>query len=61
MKKISKTLATILLLVGLVFLGGEWPDKTPLKRVLTYDSIAFATVLACGIYLKKMEEEGNGR
>lgn len=61
MKKIMKTIATIVLLVGIVFLGGEWPENTPRKRVLTCDSIAIATVFACGLYLKRMEEKEHGR
>ena len=61
MKKILKAIVTIILLGGIVFLGGEWPEDTPRKRVLTCDSIALATVFACGFYLKKTEEKENGR
>ena len=61
MKYILKTIATIIVLCGLVFLGGEWPEDTPRKRVLEYDGVAIATVLICGLYLKREEEKDNGR
>ena len=59
MKKILNILATVALLCALVFLGGTWPEDTPRKKVLACDGIAFATMLATGLYLRR--EEKNGR
>ena len=60
MKKILKHFAAIVLLGAICFLGGEWPENTPRKKVLKYDGYAMATVLICGLYLKR-EEKKNGR
>jgi len=57
MKKIVNAIVTILLLCAVVFLGGEWPENTPRKKVLTYDGIAIATVALCGVYLKRTEKK----
>ena len=57
MKKILKSIATIALLCALVFLIGEWPEKTPRKKVITCDGVAFGIALASGLYLKKTEDE----
>ena len=58
MKKIARAIATVALLCSVCFLGGEWPEDTPRRKVITYDSCAFATMLACGLYLNKaMKEE----
>ena len=53
MKKISKAIATTFLLGALVFLGGKWPEGTSRNKVVKYDCGALATVLVCGLYLKK--------
>lgn len=53
MKKFIKAIATIALLGALVFLGGEWPENTPRNKVVRYDAGALATVLVCGLYLRK--------
>ena len=60
MKKIINGFIAIILLASLCFLGGEWPENTPRKKVITYDGYAIATVLICGLYLKR-EEKKNGR
>ena len=60
MKKILKPFATIALLCAMVFLAGEWPEDAPRKKVLTCDGVAFATMLVCGIYLKRENKEGGG-
>ena len=60
MKKILNSIATILLLGAICFLGGEWPDDTPRAKVVSYDAGALATVLVCGLYLKKTEDRKNG-
>lgn len=57
MKKILKPIATIVLLCAVVFLGGEWPEGTPRKRVLTADGIALGIVAVCGVYLKRAEDK----
>ena len=57
MRKISRRIATVVLLCAVVFLGGEWPEETPRRKVVTLDGAALATALVCGLYLKK-EEEG---
>lgn len=59
MKKILNTLATIAVLCAMVFLGGEWPENTPRKKVLAADGIAIAVLAAGGLYLKN--EYDNGR
>jgi len=56
MKKFLKSIATIVLLGALCFLGGEWPEDTPRNKVLAFDGSAMATVLVCGLYLKKTWE-----
>lgn len=53
MKKFIKAIATIALLGALVFLGGEWPEDAPRGKVIRYDCGALATVLVCGLYLRK--------
>ncbi len=53
MKKILQTIATAALLCAVCFLGGEWPENTPRKKVVTCDAIALAIVAASGLYLKK--------
>ena len=53
MKKFIKAIASIVLLGALVFLAGEWPEDTPRNKVVRYDCGAIATVLVCGLYLKK--------
>lgn len=58
MRKIFRTLAAIVLLGALCFLGGEWPDGTPRAKVVRYDAGALATILVCGLYLKKTEKDG---
>lgn len=60
MKKIFRTLAVIVLLGALCFLAGEWPEGTPRNKVVRYDSGALATILVCGLYLKKTEDKKNG-
>jgi hypothetical protein len=59
MRKILNILATVALLCAIVFLGGSWPEDTPLKVVLFRDGIAIAIMLASGLYLRR--EEKNGR
>lgn len=61
MKQILKAIATIALLGALVFLGGEWPEDTPRNKVVTYNAGALATVLVCGLYLKREYEKEEGR
>lgn len=61
MKKIIKAIATIALLGALVFLGGEWPEDTPRNKVIRYDGGALVTVLICGLYLRKENEEEERR
>ena len=57
MKKISRAFAAVALLCAVCFLGGEWPDDTPMNKVIECDGIALAVVFASGIYLKKTEEK----
>lgn len=57
MKKIVNAIVTILLLCAVVFLGGEWPENTPRKKVLVADGIALCIVAAGGIYLRKVEKK----
>jgi len=59
MKKIVNGIVAVILLASLCFLGGEWPENTPRRKVIKYDSIAMTTVLVCGLYLKR--EDKNGR
>ena len=59
MKKILNIIATILLLCSMVFLGGEWQEGVARKTVVKCDAIAIATMLACGLYLKKKEKNGD--
>lgn len=59
MKKILNTLAAIAVLCAMAFIGGEWPENTPRKKVITCDAVAIAVMAGCGIYLKK--EYDNGR
>ncbi len=61
MKKILRTTATVALLCAMVFLGGEWPDATPRKKVITCDAVALAIVAGCGLYLKKEYDDGQLR
>ena len=61
MKKIMRAIATIALLGGICFLGGEWPEDTPRAKVVRYDAGALAAVLVCGLYLNKTEEKRDGR
>lgn len=61
MKKAINTLAAIAMLCAMVFLGGEWPDGTPRKKVITCDAIAIAIVAGCGIHLKKEYDNGHIR
>lgn len=58
MKKFLRTTATVALLCAMVFLGGEWPEGTPRKKVITLDAIALAVVAGCGVYLKKEYDDG---
>ena len=57
MKKILRSIAATVLLFTMCFLVGEWPEDTPRKKVVRYDSGAFAIVLVCGLYLNKTEEK----
>lgn len=57
MKKILRPIAAIVLLCAMVFLGGEWPEGTPRKKVVTADSIAIGIVAACGFYLRRTEDK----
>ena len=57
MRKILKPIATVALLCAVVFLGGEWPENTPRKKVVACDGVALTIVLASGLYLKKTEEK----
>lgn len=52
-------MATIAVLCAMVFLGGEWPESTPRKKVLAADGIAITILAVGGFYLKK--EYDNGR
>lgn len=61
MKKILTIVATILLLCAMAFLGGEWPEKTPRKKVVACDAVAFAVMAGCGVYLKKEYDNGQIR
>ena len=61
MKKILNILATITLLCSMVFLGGEWPEDTPRKKVIACDAVAFAVMAGCGVYLKKEYKDGRLR
>lgn len=56
MKKILKSLATVAVLCAICFLGGEWPNDTPRKKVIAYDGAAFGIIAVCGLYLKKTEK-----
>ena len=60
MKRIMKSIATILCLGAVVFLAGEWPEETPRKKVVACDAAALAIVFTCGMYLKKTEDRSNG-
>lgn len=61
MKKILNILATVAVLGAVVFLGGEWPDGTPLKKVIACDAAAFALLAAGGFYLKNEHDHGRLR
>lgn len=58
MKKLRLTFATIAVLCSMVFLGGEWPENTPRKKVIICDAIAFVVMAGCGFYLKKEYDNG---
>ena len=60
MRKILNIFATTALLCAMVFLGGEWPEDTPIEKVLTFDGAALAIVAACGIYLHNEEKTKGG-
>ena len=57
MRKILRTISATVLILTMCFLIGEWPEDTPRKKVVRYDSGAFAIALVCGLYLKKTEEK----
>ena len=59
MKRILKSIATILCLCAIVFLAGEWPEDTPRRKVVTFDASAIAVAVACGLYLRKCETHKN--
>lgn len=61
MKKILNTLATIAVLCAMVFLGGEWQESTPRKKVLAADGIAIAVLAVGGFYLKRQYDNGRLR
>lgn len=61
MKKLLRTIATVAVLCAMVFLGGEWPENTPRKKVLTADGIAFVVLAVGGVYLKKEYDNGQIR
>jgi hypothetical protein len=61
MKKILNILATVALLCALMFIGGEWPEDTPRKKVLTCDGVAIVTMLATGLYLRREDKHGRLR
>ena len=61
MRKILNIIVTIALLCSMVFLGGEWPEDTPMKKVITCDAIAFVVMAGCGVYLKKEYKDGRLR
>ena len=61
MKNVFKTIATIVCLLAIVFLAGEWPEDTPRRKVVTYDTAALATALVCGIYLRASETNRDKR
>lgn len=57
MRKVINSIVAIVMLGAMCFLGGEWPEDTPCKKVVTCDAAALAVVLSCGFYFKKMEEK----
>lgn len=57
MKKIFRSLAAIVLLGAICFLGGEWSEDTPRSKVVRYDGAALATAFLCGLYLNKTEKK----
>lgn len=61
MKKILNIVTTIAVLCAMVFLGGEWPENTPRKKVIACDAAAFAVLAVGGVYLKKEYENGRLR
>jgi hypothetical protein len=61
MKKILNTFAAIAVLCAMVFLGGEWPENTPRKKVIACDAVAFAVMAVGGLYLKKEYDDGRLR
>lgn len=61
MRKILNILVTIVLLCSMVFLGGEWSENTPRKRVVACDAVAFVVMVGCGFYLKKEYDNGQIR
>lgn len=54
-------MATIAVLCAMVFIGGEWPENTPRKKVIACDAAAFAVLAVGGVYLKKEYENGRLR
>lgn len=60
MKKALKNLAAVAVLCSMAFLGGEWPENTPRRKVIAADGVAIAVMLCGGIYLKKTEDKRNG-
>ena len=57
MKRALKDLAAVAVLCSVVFLGGEWPESTPRRKVIVADGVAFAVMLCGGLYLKKTTED----
>lgn len=56
MRKVINSFVAIIMLGAMCFLGGEWPEDTPCKKVVTCDAAALAIVFSCGLYFKKAEE-----
>ncbi len=58
MKKIFTSLVTIAVIGAIAFLGGEWPENTPIKRVVACDIGAGIVIALGGFYLLKEYEDG---
>ena len=54
MKKIINAIVTIVLLLAVVFLGGEWPETATRSHIILCDGGAFLLIAACSLYLRRV-------
>ena len=56
MRTILKTIAAIVLIGSIAFLGGEWPETATRSQVVLCDGSALLVAFACGMYLRHAEK-----